>query len=378
MDKFNYRNFVFFFIMLGVTHSQILFAWDAPSLLAKYEEKRFTIFNSRVSSLQKGVIYTADRIEDIAFSPDGQFLASSHSDSRVTHNRDRGYNGGINIWDAHTLEYYGALAGHTFNVSGVSFSPNGGKLVSVSEDHTIRIWSLKNKKQILKIEDVPRFYHDVVVLPSGDSFITAGSSKIGNSIIIDTLRNIIMKSSYILQRRDLNTGNILNIYVGHADSATSIALSPDGKTFATSSLDGSVRIWDIKTGDPTKIVFEHEDGNGLIYGLSYSKDGKKLAYGMKGKLYFTDLNNIETAAIFESPSVGVEFILNDAYIIAYSSARFVIWDMTNRKPILDLSRKDLGGMVGGHAVSPDGKILALGFNDDKDKKQRLLLINIGL
>ena len=347
-----------------------------PQILHATELARFAAFNSEVSHLTYVSTSSYDAIEALAYSPDGRLLVSSHSDSWITIARHDGYNGGINIWDARTLEHVGALPGHEFGVFGLSFTPDGEKLVSASEDNTIRVWKFISKSEIVKIEDVIRFYYDVAVLPSGSVFLAAGSDKIEGKLVWNTLRNLVSKSNYYLQQRDIETGNVLKKYVGHADTVNSIELSPDGKTFATSSLDGSVRIWDIESGNQEKIVFEHEDGHGLIYGLSYTTDGKSLAYGLNGELYITDVANLGVVKTFNSPSVGVEFILNDAYLLAYNPGRFVIWDVKQEKAVLDLGRVEMGGRIGAHAVSPDGSILALGFDGDNDSGQRLILINL--
>ena len=70
-------------------------------------------------------------IYSIAFSPDGQTIASTSSDQ-------------IRLWDAHTGEYKQTLKGHTSWVSDVAFSPDGQTLASASWDGTILLWDLLN------------------------------------------------------------------------------------------------------------------------------------------------------------------------------------------------------------------------------------------
>ncbi|MGH3090096.1 MAG: Hsp70 family protein, partial [Rubrobacteraceae bacterium] len=71
-------------------------------------------------------------VHSVAFSPDGQFLASGGSDHML-----RG-------WNAGSGRPVGALAGHTGRVSSVTFSPDGKLLVSGGFDKSIRIWKLPN------------------------------------------------------------------------------------------------------------------------------------------------------------------------------------------------------------------------------------------
>ena len=63
-----------------------------------------------------------------SFSPDGTKVVSGSDDQTVR------------IWDAVTGECEQTLQGHSSAVSSASFSPDGTKVVSGSSDKTVRIW----------------------------------------------------------------------------------------------------------------------------------------------------------------------------------------------------------------------------------------------
>ena len=73
-----------------------------------------------------------DRVNSVAFSPNGITIASGSRDST------------IRLWDAATGVHKHTLTGHTSRVYGVSFSPDGNTLASGSEDGTVLLWEFSS------------------------------------------------------------------------------------------------------------------------------------------------------------------------------------------------------------------------------------------
>ncbi len=69
-------------------------------------------------------------VSSLAFSPQGQILASGSYDSTVR------------LWRVPDGTPLHTLEGHTGSVHAVAFSPDGTLLASGSEDGTVRLWGV--------------------------------------------------------------------------------------------------------------------------------------------------------------------------------------------------------------------------------------------
>ncbi|KAG9095926.1 POC1 centriolar protein A [Ceratobasidium sp. UAMH 11750] len=89
------------------------------------------------------VLSSGSKIRDVAYSPDGGYIVSGSDDKT------------IRIWDAHTGQPVGQpLEGHTCRVNSVAYSPNGAYIVSGSGDETIRIWETRQAEMQEPVAEV--------------------------------------------------------------------------------------------------------------------------------------------------------------------------------------------------------------------------------
>jgi WD40 repeat protein len=79
-------------------------------------------------------------VGDVAFSPDGQWLAAGSDDNQ------------IRVWRTSDYELEKTLTGHIHYVNGVAFNPDGQWLVSGSHDKTVGLWDTQNG-QLIKLLD---------------------------------------------------------------------------------------------------------------------------------------------------------------------------------------------------------------------------------
>ncbi|MFM6621008.1 MAG: WD40 repeat domain-containing protein, partial [Dolichospermum sp.] len=82
-------------------------------------------------SLEKTLTGHSDWVWSLAYSPDGQTLASGSDDNT------------IKLWNARTGNLLQTLTGHSSSVRSVAYSPDGQTLANGSYENTIKIWRLK-------------------------------------------------------------------------------------------------------------------------------------------------------------------------------------------------------------------------------------------
>jgi serine/threonine protein kinase len=78
-------------------------------------------------------------------------------------------------------------------------------------------------------------------------------------------------------RTPLNKVSLLLTLTGHDDIVTTVALSPNGETIASGSRDGTVRLWNMETGDLIKTI--SVQGN-FINTVAFSPNGSIIASGI--------------------------------------------------------------------------------------------------
>src|SRR5579885_3905349 len=108
---------------------------------------------------------------------------------------------------------------HPYLVKEAVFSPGGTTLASLDWDGVFRLWDVRDGHETLRR---PGLHLAMAFAPDG------------KTIALDDIN---------IQLLDASTGKELGILKGHRMSVASIAFSPDGKLLASSSLDGTIRIW---------------------------------------------------------------------------------------------------------------------------------------
>jgi WD40 repeat protein len=116
------------------------------------------------------------------------------------------------------------LEGHQDSVTSVSFSPDGQMLASGSLDKTIKLWSVRDAKELKTLQGHSAWVWETSFSPDGQTLASVSDD---GTIKLWSLRD----------------GQEFETLQGHRAGVWGVSFSPDGQTLASASLDGTVKLW---------------------------------------------------------------------------------------------------------------------------------------
>ncbi|GAA2732001.1 hypothetical protein GCM10010439_48730 [Actinocorallia aurantiaca] len=263
--------------------------------------------------------------------------------------------GSVRLWDLTGRYSPRQLTGHTGAIYRAAFDPDGTRLVTSDSDGAVRLWSLERSGG----EPGPgfgRLLHALsghrgavwppVFRPDGAQLAT--SSNDGTARLWDTA-----------------TGVCRHTLRGHSRRITSVRFSPDGTMLATAGNDGVVRIW-----DPVGGVRLHEltGTSDRLTSATFSPAGGRLGTATNDggvHLWQAASGTFERELSVETDHVWAQAFSPDGTILATAndddSVR--LWYHTTGRQVVDLAGHR--GRVRCIDFSPDGALVATGCDDRK-------------
>jgi WD40 repeat protein len=379
----------------------------------------------------------------VVYSADGKRLASCCT-----------ANATVKLWDAVDGKELAAYRGHTAGLNGVAFSPDGQRLASASLDKTVKVWDISREQEHLTIDPDPKTLDQLAFHPDGKHFVTLGKIitiwHVGTGKPVRTFANspddthiqdgvfspdgqhlavfdsqpfgqdrpkiriwdpaigkpvtycpVGDKGTRVLYSRsnsvllfsadgrclfahgqntgqvsiwDVASGTRTSLGAGKADPVSCLALSPDGRLLAVGRASFSngrgrkkVELWDLTAGEMVRAFADRqEEVKGGFFTITasptmvFSRDGKLLLAAEADRAtVWNPVTGAELSAFRLTSSQQAVVISPDGQRLASlgQDGTVALWDMTSGQQVLSLKGFS-NSLVSSLKFSPDGRRLA--------------------
>ena len=237
------------------TVNSIAFSADGQLLASGGDDYTFKVWDvsrqREIESFQHITDNSISQIKAVTFSPNGQRLATAG-----VH---------VKLWDTHTWKEITTLR-HDEWVWAVAFSADGKLLATGDASGQVNVWNLQSRQLIAQRQADSNAIYAVRFSPNNQILAGAGYKgqiklwKVPNWQYLGTLRSngTVHGISFSPDSRTLastgyesvnlwavNIGENIATLTGHTDWVNATAFSPNGNSLISGGADGTLRIWDV-------------------------------------------------------------------------------------------------------------------------------------
>lgn len=277
------------------------------------------------------------QINQVHYSHDGQKLLTASDD------------GTIKEWLAATGKLLQTFAGHTDKVVSARYSADDQKVVSASYDTFVKEWLVSSGTELATYEHLHSKVNDAVYSPDGTKILTCADDK-------------------LLREWSIATRECITTYAGHSKNVSAVCYSPKGDKILSASADATVREWSVKTGECLRVLSGHTE---KVNSVCYNPDETHMLSASD------DRSIIEWSAESETPSRFFKGHSDQVYHAVYSADGERILSASKDKTLREWSVKTglESRTYSGHtdrvnfaSYSPD-KPRAVSASDDKSIRE---------
>jgi WD40 repeat protein len=279
-----------------------------------------------------------EAVQAVAMTPDRRRAVSASHD------------GTVKVWNLASEEELKAPSGHQATVEAVSVTPDRHRAVSGSRDGTIKVWDLESGEELL----APTGYHGSVEAVA---------------VTPDSRRAVFGFIDGTVTVWDLETAEELLTRKTHSMGVSALAVTPDGRWAVSGSRDETLKVWDLKSGKGLRTLGREsperrgeDTGMEGVEAVAVTLDGKRAVSGLvEGSLKMWDLESgDELGNVGSGSTVGaIAMTPKDAISISHDGS-VGVWDLGNGR----FFRGAMGKYrFKSQALTPDGRRAVCGSAD---------------
>jgi WD40 repeat protein len=295
-------------------------------------------------------ILHSDTVRPVAFSPDGKRILSGSNDKT------------IKLWDIATGHLIRTFETHACGgVSSAEFSPDGTRVLSGgygsftesgtsacpgSRDENVKLWDAATGQLLRSFDNDSGWVYSAAFSPNGAYVLSYSES---------------------LKLWDTNTGQLLRTFSGRSP----IAFSRDGARLLSGGADNAIRLWEVATGE---LLRTYKGASGTR-SVAFSADGTQVLSIGKATVTIWDaasgvrLRHIEVRHSAEVDCCVVALSPDGTRVLSngeYTDPTIKLWDVASGSLVHSFEGR--AGAVSSVSISPDHKSILSGNWRDETVK----------
>ncbi|KAM9695576.1 periodic tryptophan protein 2 homolog isoform 1-T1 [Trichechus inunguis] len=203
----------------------------------------------------------------LAYSPDGQYIATGGDDGKVK------------VWNTLSGFCFITFTEHLSGVTGVTFTSTGYVIVTSSMDGTVRAFDLHRYRNFRTFTSPRPTQFSCVAVDGSGEIVSAGA-----------------QDSFEVFIWSMQTGRLLDVLSGHEGPISGLSFNPAKSVLASASWDKTVRLWDMFDSWRTKETLALTSD---ALAVTFRPDGAELAVAtLNSQITFWDPENaVQTGSI---------------------------------------------------------------------------------